>query len=294
MLIDWFTTLAQIANFLILVFLLKHFLYGPIIRAMDKREEKIAKRLDDAESAKEEAKEQKKSFEEKSEELEEQKESLLEKAKEKAEDIRREKLKEAERSIEEKQRTWQRELDRQQQTFLDEVSRRSARQVFLIAGKALEDLAGQNLQNQMIDIFLDKLKTLQTPDTKQLRKELDKQKEPSVTIVGAFAIESSDRGRLTRALRELLGKSLAVEYERDEGLVAGLRLDCGNSVVGWNLDSYLQDMRKELSEYLETRQKRQGGTGDSGEEHNGDARQARTEKPSADEHQEDDGETDES
>ncbi|MEE4165134.1 MAG: F0F1 ATP synthase subunit delta [Desulfocapsaceae bacterium] len=294
MLIDWFTTLAQIANFLILVFLLKHFLYGPIIRAMDKREEKIAKRLDDAESAKEEAKEQKKSFEEKSEELEEQKESLLEKAKEKAEDIRREKLKEAERSIEEKQRTWQRELDRQQQTFLDEVSRRSARQVFLIAGKALEDLAGQNLQNQMIDIFLDKLKTLETPDTKQLRKELDKQKEPSVTIVGAFAIESSDRGRLTRALRELLGKSLAVEYERDEGLVAGLRLDCGNSVVGWNLDSYLQDMRKELSEYLETRQKRQGGTGDSGEEHNGDDRQARTEKTSADEHQEDDGETDES
>ena len=35
---DWFTVIAQIINFLILVALLKRFLYGPIIRAMERRE----------------------------------------------------------------------------------------------------------------------------------------------------------------------------------------------------------------------------------------------------------------
>jgi F-type H+-transporting ATPase subunit b len=48
-LIDWFTVCAQIVNFLVLVALLKHFLYGPILRAMDAREQTIADRLAEAE-----------------------------------------------------------------------------------------------------------------------------------------------------------------------------------------------------------------------------------------------------
>jgi len=36
-LIDWFTVIAQIINFLVLVYLLKRFLYGPIIRVIDER-----------------------------------------------------------------------------------------------------------------------------------------------------------------------------------------------------------------------------------------------------------------
>jgi len=49
MLIDWFTVGAQIVNFLILVWLLKHFLYKPILDAIDAREKKIAAELADAE-----------------------------------------------------------------------------------------------------------------------------------------------------------------------------------------------------------------------------------------------------
>ena len=50
MAIDWITVGAQIANFLVLVYLLKRFLYGPIVRAMERREQTIAARLDDAHS----------------------------------------------------------------------------------------------------------------------------------------------------------------------------------------------------------------------------------------------------
>ena len=42
MLIDWFTVGAQVLNFLILVWLLKHFLYKPILNAIDAREKRIA------------------------------------------------------------------------------------------------------------------------------------------------------------------------------------------------------------------------------------------------------------
>jgi F-type H+-transporting ATPase subunit b len=39
MLIDWFTVGAQAVNFLILVWLLKRFLYRPVLAAVDAREE---------------------------------------------------------------------------------------------------------------------------------------------------------------------------------------------------------------------------------------------------------------
>ena len=46
--IDWVTVIAQIINFLVLVFLLKRFLYVPIINAMDRRQQAIATSLEEA------------------------------------------------------------------------------------------------------------------------------------------------------------------------------------------------------------------------------------------------------
>ena len=38
--INWFTVIAQLVNFLILVWLMKRFLYKPILNAIDEREKK--------------------------------------------------------------------------------------------------------------------------------------------------------------------------------------------------------------------------------------------------------------
>jgi F-type H+-transporting ATPase subunit b len=54
--INWFTFIAQIINFLILVWLLRHFLYKPILNAVDEREKKIAGQLKDAKADKADAK----------------------------------------------------------------------------------------------------------------------------------------------------------------------------------------------------------------------------------------------
>jgi len=48
--------IAQIVNFLILLFLLKKFLYGPVVSMLDKRSATIKKSLDDAKKIEEEVK----------------------------------------------------------------------------------------------------------------------------------------------------------------------------------------------------------------------------------------------
>ena len=95
MLIDWFTVIAQVVNFLILVWLLKRFLYKPILGAIDAREQRIAKELADADAKKEEAKKEREEFQHKNEELDRQRAALLDKATEEVKAERRRLLDEA-------------------------------------------------------------------------------------------------------------------------------------------------------------------------------------------------------
>jgi F-type H+-transporting ATPase subunit b len=49
--IDWKLLIAQIVNFLVLLFVLWKFAYGPIVAMLEKRQKKIEKGLQDAEDA---------------------------------------------------------------------------------------------------------------------------------------------------------------------------------------------------------------------------------------------------
>ena len=69
MLIDWFTVGAQALNFIILVWLLKRFLYKPILNAIDAREKRIAGALADANQKKVEAQKERDLFQHKNEEF---------------------------------------------------------------------------------------------------------------------------------------------------------------------------------------------------------------------------------
>ena len=53
--IDWVTVIAQIANFLVLVWLLKRFLYRPILDGIDAREAEITRRMAEAGEAEKKA-----------------------------------------------------------------------------------------------------------------------------------------------------------------------------------------------------------------------------------------------
>ena len=95
MLIDWFTVGAQALNFLILVWLLKRFLYKPILDAIDAREKRIAAELADADAKKAEAQKERDEFQHKNEEFDQQRAALLSKATDEAKAERQRLLDEA-------------------------------------------------------------------------------------------------------------------------------------------------------------------------------------------------------
>jgi len=67
--IDWITVVAQIVNFLVLVWLLQRFLYGPITRAMKNREKRIENRLTEARQERNEAEDEAEAYRQKQRQL---------------------------------------------------------------------------------------------------------------------------------------------------------------------------------------------------------------------------------
>src|ERR1700689_4054513 len=80
MLINWFTVAAQAINFLILVWLLKRFLYKPILHAIDEREKGISTQLAEAEAKKTEAQKERDDFQQKNNSFDHERATLLKKA----------------------------------------------------------------------------------------------------------------------------------------------------------------------------------------------------------------------
>src|SRR5580698_7287174 len=80
MLIDWFTVGAQALNFLILVWLMKRYLYKPVLNAIDAREKLVAAELADAAAKKAEVQKDRDEFQHKNEEFDQQRAALLTKA----------------------------------------------------------------------------------------------------------------------------------------------------------------------------------------------------------------------
>lgn len=94
--IDWITVIAQIVNFLILAWLLKRFLYQPVINAMDQREQLVMQRLTEAEQREQLADQKALQFEQQKSELEQQQQTLIADAREQAE-VQKQKMLEAAR-----------------------------------------------------------------------------------------------------------------------------------------------------------------------------------------------------
>ena len=149
--IDWFTVVAQAINFLILVWLLKRFLYKPILHAIDEREKGIAAQLAQAEAKKAEAQQERDDFQHKNEAFDQERAALLKKATDEAKAERQRLLDEARKDADSLRAKRQEALRNEQRNLSQEITRWTQKQVFAITRKTLADLATTSLEERMGD-----------------------------------------------------------------------------------------------------------------------------------------------
>ena len=249
MLIDPFTVGAQIVNFLILVGLLKYFLYGPIVSAMDKREEKIRSRLNDAERKKEEAEAERSGYEKERKEMEDQREKLLEEAEDEAEQRRKKLLEEAREAAEDRRRQWQEALAREKETFIRELRRMAGEEVFHIARRTFAQIADADVQKQAVSVFLDRMDALDESERDRFLTALEKG-ENRARIKSGFDIDPDEQERIKNRLRSILKEEMTVSFEVDDRLILGVQLSTRGHKISWNIEDYLSDLEENAREAL--------------------------------------------
>jgi F-type H+-transporting ATPase subunit b len=244
MLIDWFTVAAQIVNFLILLWLLKKFLYGRILRAIDERERRIAARLADAEAREKEAAEQLAVYEAKRRELEQNRDALLAEAKRDAEQQHAELLDQARQHVRSLETKWQQELDRERDQFLLDLRRRAATEVIGIARRAMADLACVEVQRCAVAVFLEKVRSLDSDARKNLAKG-------ELAIRTAVDLGEAETAEIRQIIEAWLESPVSLRFERAPGLGLGLELRGNGWRIGWNSESYLDALQQELKEMID-------------------------------------------
>lgn len=243
--IDWITVSAQIVNFLLLIWLLKRFLYEPVIRAMDRREQRIAERLNEAEQRERIADEAAGQYRDKSSELERGRDDVLAEARLTAEAESRRMLDEARASVAESRASWQRQAWQEKDEFLRLLARHAAEGIEEIARKALADLADAELEERIVHTFIERLEALDRGTRKAMAET-----EDAVRIASSLELDVALRGRLTRAVHEHIAEGLEVDYAQSPELVCGIEITSGGRRLSWNVAHYLDELRARLDQTL--------------------------------------------
>ena len=261
MLIDWFTILAQVINFLILVWLLKRFLYRPVLNALDEREKHIAAELADADAKEAEAQKEREEFSRKNQELDQQKTALLNKAREEANSERIRLLEAARQAAVELNSRLQESLRNDRRTLNETIRRRIQEEVFAISRKALADLADSSLEEHVARKFIQKIQNLSQEEKEQLTSVFDSSSNSSsvssktALVRSAFELPDAQRKAIEETVKEVIGKELQIRFETAPELVSGIELTVNGQKLAWSIADYLTSLEKSIDELLKEKPK---------------------------------------
>ena len=254
MLIDWFTVAAQVVNFLILVWLMKRFLYKPILRAIDEREKRIATELANADKKKSEAQKESDDFKHKNEEFDKQRAALLSKATDEAKAERQRLLDEARKDAAALSSKLQEALRDQEHTLHQAISRRTQQEVFAITRKTLTDLATVSLEERLGEVFTRRLREMDAKAKAGLAQALKTASDPAL-VRSAFDLPAQQRAAIQNALNETFSADIHVRFETAPELISGIELSTNGQKVAWSIADYLMSMEKSVDELLKENDK---------------------------------------
>lgn len=249
MLINWFTVFAQVLNFLILVALLRWFLYRPILKVMQKRQTLIAERWQESERLQAEAQQALATYQHQQQELHQQQAAWLAEARLAADQERQRLLGQVRQAIADQRTAWQAELHQEQNAFLRTLRQNVIHQTYAIARQALKDLANADLEAQLVQAFCDRLRQLEPSQHQAIVQALSQTNQP-ILIRSSFELPPDQRQQVTDTLHTQFAIAQSIEFITTSDLFCGIEIKLAGQEVVWSFDTYLQTLEQRLSNAL--------------------------------------------
>lgn len=243
--INWFTLVAQILNFFLLVWLLKRFLYKPILKAIDERESKIVAQLNYAEAKKAEALKEQEEFKQKNLNFEIEKKELMKTAVSESKETRSQLLEKARADAEDLKNKLEKAAKEKQQNSESALTLKIQEEVFSVSRKALSDLASTSLEEQATLVFIKRLKSLKAEALEQFKNAF---KNNEISLKSAFPIPADQQNQINEAVNNLLEKKVILSVDVSSELIGGIELSTKDYKLSWSISGYLKDLEERVFE----------------------------------------------
>lgn len=241
--IDWITVIAQIANFLLLVWLLKRFLYRPILDGIDAREAEITRRMAEAGEAQQKAAAAETEYRTQRAQLLSDKDAVVAQALRASQDERDTLLREARARLEQEQQDWHKHLDTERAHFTAQLHRSGEQTLLELTRKALHDLADETLEEAIARHLSARLQPLAA----ELAQAAGDSSKAVATTRDPLA--EAAQAQLRADVEQLL-PNITLHFDTDPQQAPGLILRVGGVQVAWTIDSYTDELGALLNERL--------------------------------------------
>ncbi len=260
MLIDGFTVFAQMVNFLILVWLLKAFLYKPLLEALDERQKRIDTDLSEASRRQEEASREREELKKSRAEFELGREERMKTVQAEVDALRARLTEEARRNVAGLEEQWTRRIAEDQASWRRRIAELTGREVVALSRKILRDMADSGLENALVQAFLREMETL--PESEKLEWEkMARQDGCLIQVRSAFELPPDLRELVSGKLRGMLdgldspqggAQSLRLEFVTAPELIAGIECVAGGRKAAWTFAEYLSSIEERFSALVES------------------------------------------
>ncbi|MBV1868138.1 MAG: F0F1 ATP synthase subunit B [Marinosulfonomonas sp.] len=241
--VDWITVIAQIANLLVLIWLLKRFLYRPILDGIDAREAEIADRMTAATQAREQAENVEAGYHEQVEIFRAGESAMTDTTRQQAEVEREALLADAQVRIDTERKDWTTHLQHEEQKYMSELHRVGGKALLSLTRKALGDLSDETLEERVVA----HIDTKFIPMAQELRHEAGEGAEIIASTRDPLSKTAQDK--LLVKLQQIV-PGLKLIFDTDANQSPGLILRMGGAEVAWTLDTYIEGLDTLLQEHL--------------------------------------------
>lgn len=233
---SWTTFLAQIVNLFVLVWLMKRFLYGPIVAVIAKRQAYIENKVRQAEQAVQSADKQKSELQKQVDSWQRDKQERLDSFYAEMTALRQEQVNRIQSEGAALRQKMQDDLNRETQTKQLEIRDMMVQNFMALSRRVLSDLSGLAPMAQSIALFQKKVSALSKTEMTGIRKSL--QKTGRIIVETSDKLTHSEQESLTVFLTDVFGTADIV-FEQQPDLILGIEVVVGETVLEWNLKTYL-------------------------------------------------------
>jgi len=242
--IDWFTVIAQVINFAILLVILKYTLFDRIVRVMDEREHRIEQRLQDAQKEQQNAQQKADELQRKNDELDEKRDEMIAEIKNDVEQRREKLLGDARDDVDRYKTQWVQAVNRERESFLQKLQHQTGEHLFSLIRSIMRELGDDDAQKKVVDVFMNRLQTIEQEDVDTIVESAGKH---PFRIISSFSIPDDMR----EEIKEIIGSRFQfrknIKFSVAEDMVYGVELRIDGRKLSWTLEGYLEALKDRLA-----------------------------------------------